>query len=427
MPYLIIICVAIILVLIFNLWRAVTGSDFNEDAYMHVVDGSVQMKPWGTDSYFDLTVDALVMEGDELRTSASGNVIVEFFDGTLMRMNGSTHVVFDTIKEDGGDKEIIIDLLEGDLWFNQIYKSTETTDVQINLANAKVLSNEATVFAVGNHPDDQSSRVFGVFDNEGLTVEIINIDNEKAIEKESLGVGQEIVLTNKVLEKYYAYQSPTVISALSDDFKKSNWYLWNLAEDEAPTEFQKYVSSDNVGLQQVKPEVIVEPDKGLMPVEEVVIGEEDNSEKVDDSIEEDSKEDVIEEEVVVDLGPLGVPAITSVSGGNQVDDGGFYNVTGNPATIVGSISGAAKVIVNNFTLTKFKPGDTTWTYYANADYDLMKEGDNIYEVYAVDAEGTKSEVVTFKVRYTPPAPVVLVEEVEEIVEEETTDTELVEE
>ena len=77
----------------------------------------------------------------------------------------------------------------------------------------------------------------------------------------------------------------------------------------------------------------------------------------------------MEEETSVDLGSLSNPVVTSVSGGTQIDEGGFYNVTGNPAVLTGSISGAAKVIVNNFTLTKFFPGDTSWTYFANADYD----------------------------------------------------------
>ncbi len=422
MPYLIIICVAIILVLVFNLWRAITASDFKEDAYMHVVDGSVQMKAWGTDSYFDLTVDALVMEGDEIRSSANAKVIIEFFDGTIMRMDGNTHVVFKSIEDDDGDPTIMVDLLEGNVWFNKVYKSTEDNDLQINLDNIVVISNEASVFAVADDFGAQSARVLGVFDDKGLLIEVLNEDVEKVIEEESLGVGQEIVFTDKILEKYWAYQSPTVISALSDEFKISDWYTWNLAEDETPTEFQKYVSSENVGLQQVEPEVVVEPEEGLIPADSVVIVDEESTES-----EESPEEEVVEEEESIDLGPLGTPAVTTVSGGTQIDEGGFYNVTGNPAVITGSISGAAKLIVNSYTLTKFNPGDTSWTYYANADYDLMQEGENIYEVYAVDAEGNKSEIITVKVRYSPPAPVVVVEEVVEEEEEVIEDTEEVEE
>ncbi len=381
---------------------------------MHVVEGSVQMKAWGTDSFFDLSADALIMGGDELRSSASAKVIIEFSDGTIMRMDASTHVVFSSIEDEDSDAEIVVDLLEGDLWFNQVYKSTEDTDLKINLNDVVVSSNEASVFAVGNDLDSQSARVFAVFDDEGLLVEVMNEEGSKVVEQENLGVGQEIVFTDKVLDKYWSYQSPTVISALSDQFKISNWYKWNIVEDETPTEFQKYVGSENIGLQQAEPEVL-EPDEGLIPADEEVVSE-DLSDPEDDVEEE--VEEVVEEETSVDLGPLGNPAVISVSGGNEIDEGGFYNVTGNPATIVGSISGAAKVIVNSYTLTKFFPGDTTWTYFANADYDLMQEGENTYEVYAVDAEGNKSEVVTFQVRYTPPAPVVLVEEVvEEEVEE----------
>ena len=417
MPYLIIICLAIILVLIFNLWRAISTPDFKEDAYMHVVDGSVQMKAWGTDSFFDLSADALIMGGDELRTSASATVIVEFADGTIMRLDGSTHVVFDNIEDNGSGKDIVVDLLEGSLWFNQVYKSTEDTNVQINLDNVVVKSDESSVYAVSNTTDEEMATVFGVFDDEGLLVEIMNQDGDKVIEQENLGIGQEIVFNAKVLDKYWSYQSPTVISALSDDFKNIDWYKWNISEDLSPSDFQKYLSSDNVGLQQVKPEVL-EPEEGLIPVEEQVLNAQEEDSVTESDVESESENTILEEEKepVVDLGPLGNPAITSVSGGNQVDSDGFYNVTGNPATIVGSITGASKVIVNNFTLTKFKPGDSSWTYYANADYDLMKVGENTYEVYAVDADGNKSEVVTFKVRYTPPSPEILVEKVVEEVE-----------
>ncbi|MEK7127071.1 MAG: hypothetical protein AAB848_03095, partial [Patescibacteria group bacterium] len=88
-----------------------------------------------------------------------------------------------------------------------------------------------------------------------------------------------------------------------------------------------------------------------------------------------------------------------------VNANGFYEVTSHLATLTGQISGADKVVVNGYTLQKFKPGDITWTYFANADYGLMKVGENIYEVYAFDAAGNKSEKLTVKVLYTPPAVV----------------------
>ncbi len=410
MPYLIIICIAIIIVLLFNFWRALNSTDKREDAYMYIVDGSVQMKAWGTDSYFDLSADTLVREGDEISSSADAQVIIEFFYGTIMRMDGNTHVVFSSIENEDGDNKIFIDLLDGNLWFNQLYKSTDLTDLKIKLSNLLVDSNQASVFSVGVGDVGQSVRVFAVFDDSGLLVQIMNKDNDKVIEEEYLRVGQEIIFTAKVLEKYFAYQSPTVISALSDEFKKSTWYKWNFSEDESPTEFQKYLSSDNVGLKQVEPEVL-EPDEGLIPVDEVLLSDpEDELSELEEDIE-----DEVEEEEILDLGPLVNPAITSVSGGSQIDENSFYNVTANPAVINGSVSGAAKVVVNNYTLTKFKPGDTTWTYYANADYALMQEGENSYEIYAIDGEGNKSEIITVKVRYSPPAPVII--EIEEDSEE----------
>ncbi len=100
------------------------------------------------------------------------------------------------------------------------------------------------------------------------------------------------------------------------------------------------------------------------------------------------------------------PGIVSVAGGTQKDANGYYVVKSNPATLMGSASGAAKVVVNGYELQKYQSGSGTWSYYANADFGLMKEGENTYEIYSLDAEGNKSEVLIVKVIYAPPAPVV---------------------
>ncbi len=38
------------------------------------------------------------------------------------------------------------------------------------------------------------------------------------------------------------------------------------------------------------------------------------------------------------------------------------------------------ITVNNFRLKKFVPGGTTWYYFANEEYQTMKEGFNLYEI-----------------------------------------------
>ncbi|EKD92522.1 MAG: hypothetical protein ACD_28C00410G0008, partial [uncultured bacterium] len=71
-------------------------------------------------------------------------------------------------------------------------------------------------------------------------------------------------------------------------------------------------------------------------------------------------------------------------------------------TIAGSVGGGAEsVYVNEFKLSKYQSGATSWSYYANSDYGNYALGENTYAVYAKDAQGNKTAVVTFKVIYEP--------------------------
>ena len=122
MPFLIIIAVGVIVVLLFNLFKAVFAPETSGDAFLHLESGSVQVKMFGTDDYFSLTSDALVMQGDELVTSADSKVIIEFFDGTVMRLEGGTDVVLEQIG-DGDEPYVNLMLVDGRLWFNKFYKN----------------------------------------------------------------------------------------------------------------------------------------------------------------------------------------------------------------------------------------------------------------------------------------------------------------
>lgn len=59
-----------------------------------------------------------------------------------------------------------------------------------------------------------------------------------------------------------------------------------------------------------------------------------------------------------------------------------YKTTDSNVTVSGTVpkNTVQYIMVNNFRLKKFVPNSTTWYYYANADYDTMKEGINLYEI-----------------------------------------------
>lgn len=63
--------------------------------------------------------------------------------------------------------------------------------------------------------------------------------------------------------------------------------------------------------------------------------------------------------------------------------------------------GIFKVFVNGFQLTRFIYDTKTWVYYAKTSYGNLKEGENIYEVYGVDADGNKTPVTKFTITKLP--------------------------
>lgn len=403
MPFLIIICLGIIIVLLVNLWGAITDDDVKKAAYMHIVDGSAEMKTWGTDDFFNISTDALIMQGDEIVTSADAKIIIEFFDGTVMRVDGSTDVNFVEIDDENEPPKMNLLLVNGRAWFNKLYRDTGSTYITVRTTNLEVVSKTGSIFEVENVMDEVV-RVFSGNTND-IDVNIYNKDGSKVIETETIGIGQEVVFSDAVLDRYWQFQSPSVIAAVSDEFKQIDWYLWNVAEDKTPTVFEKSV--DGSQFVKVEPEAVTLEGGEAASVEGAATMEPVTPEAV--TAGEIVAEGQSAEAEKVETGALSAPTISSVAGVTTLNNDGYYVVSKNLATLTGGVSGdVASVVVNGYVLQKFKIGDKTWTYYANASYDLMKEGANSYEVHTVDANGNKSPSITVKVMYVPEKPVATV-------------------
>ncbi|MBN2096184.1 hypothetical protein JW752_02170 [Candidatus Peregrinibacteria bacterium] len=77
--------------------------------------------------------------------------------------------------------------------------------------------------------------------------------------------------------------------------------------------------------------------------------------------------------------------ITSPNGGND------WKTTDKKVTVAGITPEKTKaIIVNDYELKKFVPGDPGWSYVASFEFGNLKKGDNIFDVYAIDFNEEKN-------------------------------------
>jgi len=413
MPFLILICVGVIVVLLFNLWSRLNSTSISGGADLHIVEGNLSLKVWGTDQFVAINSDTVVMQGDEIQTSSDSKLIIEFKDGvtkggTIVRFAPNTTVAFDIIDYDTKLSHIELNLLNGSIWVNKSYKNTLNTKFIVNTKNLLIDSYKSSVFSVGyDGINNEFIRVKSVFDdNFGAKVSILSNSSNSVVESEEVRLAQEIVFTKAILNEYWDFKSPTVLSGISSSFVSSDWYVWNSNEDKKPSVFDTVtVGVDDVGLLRADPEVdgeVLEDFEDVDPVDsnEDTTGDSDGADDQDIN-GEDEKSDS-------ENTSMQSPELVSVSNlsKSDVNENGFYLVDSSPAVLKGSVLNATKLVVNDYTLTKFVEGDSQWVYYAGGD--LLKKGENEYKVYSLDSNGGKSDVLTIKVFYEPKAEPVAV-------------------
>ncbi len=84
-----------------------------------------------------------------------------------------------------------------------------------------------------------------------------------------------------------------------------------------------------------------------------------------------------------------------------IDEGEPYQTSSDIVTITGLVDPKTNAVeVNGFRLKKFQPGETEFSYIANARYGNMTEGENVYEITAFGPDGKKA-IKTITVVYSP--------------------------
>ncbi len=101
-----------------------------------------------------------------------------------------------------------------------------------------------------------------------------------------------------------------------------------------------------------------------------------------------------------DSGEAAEPDTSEVTFINSPNEGKDWKTTMDKVNITGTVPKDTKsIIINDYELQKFVPGDKGWSYVASVGFDNLKPGDNIYKVYVVDFKGEKKLIDSIKITY----------------------------
>lgn len=88
---------------------------------------------------------------------------------------------------------------------------------------------------------------------------------------------------------------------------------------------------------------------------------------------------------------------------NGPNGGNDLKTTESKITLTGTVPPKTKaVLINDYELKKFVPGDKAWSYIASEEYKNLRKGENVFNLYAVDFNGEKKQLDRITVTYGDP-------------------------
>jgi len=437
MPFLLI--VLIFAGIIFG-WRALNGllidqnrSTSSEKVFLNIESGSAKAMTVGKSEWQNAPDKIYLYRGEQFKTGADGRATFTFFDQSLMRLNTNTEVAFSALKKKNETHNIEVELVRGDVWMQieRITNPGSTFGVTTDLMTVDSRGGVIAISAPGT-----------VYMLEGTAQVGVKYEDD-VIKTYTLGVGQQFLVDEAKAQAIERGEDAEMIFALSDSFKQTNWYRWNIKKDGAVNAFEESdldatdeetgeiqdpasledeeAEEDLANIGRVayvtKPSKDTETNKSTISVEGNFDPEKINAVYVEDqkatvtaagkwkvaSVEltfEGENELKIEAEkldgtkstleplvVIYDKTAPDMPTFTDPGANDET-----VEIDDTEQIIKGSVSkDTVAIIVNDYRLTKYVPGSGTFEYYAKTEYGNLEVGDNEYKAIAEDKAGNQSE------------------------------------
>ncbi len=435
MPFFII--VVIIAIIIFG-WRTLNQvfiddnrNTFTEKVFLNIENGSAKAMTVGSSDWDNAPDNIYLYKGEKLKTGSDGRVSLTFTDQSIVRVDNNSQVDLIQLKKKNEAIVIEVSLVDGQVWtkIERISNPDSRFTISTDLLAVDSRGGDIAVEAPGT-----------VYVLDGTAQVSIKFDDE-IIKTVNVGVGQQLVIDDEIIAEINQGIEPDLIFALSDSFKTSAWYRWNVQKDGAITAFEESDEED-VETQDLAStddedddDITINPDRmvsitkpspnsatasstisieGLYDPEKVqavyVHGKKASNldknkwkiSKLTLAVEGENELKIEAEDlsgvrteldsfiITYDKTPPATPIIV---------DPGVNDETVTIEDIEQIIEGTVSkdtyvVIVNDYRLSKYVPGSKKFAYYAKTAYGNLEVGENEYEVFAEDKAGNVSDVAT---------------------------------
>ncbi len=367
--------------------------------------------------------------GDAVSTRSNADAVLRFFDGTRIRLDGSSDVeLVRSDRQTDGTSTLTFKVRSGRIWVAAPLASTFT---------GAIVRTVQTVNFVAEVPAATNALVGGSLLNvvraSGLGLKVtVDTQNSPSL---YVGEGQYFSLEGSAKSAIeqggdpYEFRDPVTSQLLKDEFLTTSYALFQTAAmADLPSGAVTSSSASDTGApltvttpqnrDSVTQKSVTVSGKVSARVVELLVNGQSISIKKDLSFSADvslSKE----ASTLITVEAQDAQGITLAKVERSVVNA--YKIVVEPARIkspVGSgqtlttsekvieITGeappnTAAILVNDYKLQLFKPGALTWSYLANANYANLVAGENKFTVVAVDADGNKSVPRSITIIYEP--------------------------
>lgn len=324
--------------------------EHRDEAILTINQGSADITLWGHEDSQVASSAQIILEGDTISTGDGSYVTLSFQNGSEVRMDANSRLIFESFEKENNDDFVSLDLVKGRAYVVNLPKENGVMDLTLKTDIMNLLSYSGEYLAMNSSDQEY---VYGI---EGqVNVQYLDraAPEDLLVDEVTLLSGTKSAFDAIKRHDFLARSAVVLVGDMSDDLIDDGFYLWNIGQVYLPEPTDREPESDS--------QIDSEPE--VIPVIE--------SEPLRIALDSPESGSVIDKSAVAISGKI-------VSG------------TASKVTVSWSGNGEA------YPLGLFSAGDSGFRYVADVDYSNFMKGENTYTIVAYDENGVSSNAIVVR-------------------------------